>query len=223
MAEEARLQVALDLMQLDRAIQIARESVEGGVDWLEAGTPLIKSEGMESVRALKKEFVDRRIVADMKTMDTGAFEVEIASKAGSDIVVIMAQADDTTILESVKAARRYGSEIVADLIGVEDSVRRAKEVQELGVDYLCVHVSIDEQMIAKGPLETLRAVCEVSRVPVAVAGGLNSETVVEAVKAGASIVIVGGAIIKAAKVKEATEAIKEALRTQKIVKTDLFM
>lgn len=222
MAEEARLQIALDLMQLDRAIQIARESVEGGVDWLEAGTPLIKSEGMESVRALKKEFVDRKIVADMKTMDTGAFEVEIASKAGSDIVVIMAQADDTTVLESVKAARRYGSEIMADLIGVEDPVSRAKEVQELGADYLCVHVSIDEQMIAHDPLETLRAVCEVARVPVAVAGGLNSETVVEAVKAGASVVIVGGAIIKAAKVKEATEAIKEALRTQKVVRTDLY-
>lgn len=222
MAEEARLQVALDLMQLDRAIQIARESVEGGVDWLEAGTPLIKSEGMESVRTLKKEFADRRIVADMKTMDTGAFEVEIASKAGSDIIVIMAQADDTTVLESVKAARRYGSEIMADLIGVDDPVSRAMKVQELGIDYLCVHVSIDEQMIAQDPLEMLRAVCEVARVPVAVAGGLNSETVVEAVKSGASIVIVGGAIIKAAKVKEAAEAIKEALRTQKIVRTDLY-
>ncbi len=222
MAEEAKLQVALDLMQLDRAVQIARESVEGGVDWLEAGTPLIKSEGMDSVRALKKEFAGQRIVADMKTMDTGAFEVEIASKAGSDIIVIMAQADDTTILESVKAARRYGSEIMADLIGVENPVRRANEVQELGVHYLCVHVSIDEQMIAKGPLETLRSVCEVAKVPVAVAGGLNSETAAEAVKAGASVVIVGGAIIKAAKVKEAAEAIKEALRTQKIVKTDLY-
>ncbi len=222
MAEEARLQVALDLMQLDRAVQIARESVEGGVDWLEAGTPLIKSEGMNSVRALKREFAGHRIVADMKTMDTGAFEVEIATKAGSDIIVIMAQADDTTILESVKAARRYGSEIMADLIGVEDPIRRAKEVQELGVDYLCVHVSIDEQMIAKGPLGTLKSVCGIAKVPVAVAGGLNSETAAEAVKAGGMIIIVGGAIIKAAKVKEATEAIKEALRTQKVVKTDLY-
>jgi 3-hexulose-6-phosphate synthase/6-phospho-3-hexuloisomerase len=222
MAEEAKLQIALDLMQLDRAVQIARESVEGGADWLEAGTPLIKSEGMDSVRALKKEFAGHSIVADMKTMDTGTFEVEIASKAGSDIIIIMAQADDTTVLESVKAARRYGSEIMADLIGVPDPVRRAEEVQELGVHYLCVHVSIDEQMIAKGPLETLRSVCEVAKVPVAVAGGLNSETALEAVKAGASVVIVGGAIIKAAKVKDATAAIKESLRTQKVVRTDLY-
>jgi 3-hexulose-6-phosphate synthase/6-phospho-3-hexuloisomerase len=222
MAEEAKLQIALDLMQLERAVQIARESVEGGVDWLEAGTPLIKSEGMDSVRALKKEFASHPIVADMKTMDTGAFEVEIASKAGSDIIIIMAQADDTTVLESVKAAGRYGSKIMADLIGVQDPVTRAKEVQELGVHYLCVHVSIDEQMIARGPLETLRAVCEIAKVPVAVAGGLNSETAAETVKAGASIVIVGGAIIKAAKVRDATAAIKEALRTQEVVRSDLY-
>ncbi|MFQ5910197.1 MAG: 3-hexulose-6-phosphate synthase [Thermoplasmata archaeon] len=222
MAEEPILQVALDLMQLDRAVQIARESAEGGVDWLEAGTPLIKSEGMDSVRALKKQFPEHKIVADMKTMDTGTFEVEMASKAGADIIIVMAQADDTTILESVKAGGRYGSEIMADLIGVENPVNRAREVQGLGVDYLCVHVSIDEQMIAKDPMETLSSVSGVATVPVAVAGGLNSETVVEAVKAGASIIIVGGAIIKAARVSEATKAIKEALKTQRAVRTDLF-
>lgn len=222
MAEVPILQVALDLMQLERAVQIARESVEGGVDWLEAGTPLIKSEGMNSVRVLKSEFPKHKIVADMKTMDTGMFEVEIASKAGADIIIVMALADDTTIIESVKAGKRYGSEIMADLIGADDPIGRAKRVQELGVDYLCVHVSIDEQMIAKGPLETLRSVCKVATVPVAVAGGLNSESVVDAVKAGASIMIVGGAIIKAAKVTDATKAVKEAVRTQKVVRTDLY-
>jgi 3-hexulose-6-phosphate synthase/6-phospho-3-hexuloisomerase len=220
--KEPILQVALDLMQLDRAVQIARESIEGGVDWLEAGTPLIKSEGMDSVRALKKEFPNQTLVADMKTMDTGTLEVEIASKAGADVVIVMAQADDTTILESVKAAKRYGSRIMADLIGVEDPVARAKKAQDLGVDYLCVHVSIDEQMVAKDPMENLKSVCDVASVPVAVAGGLNSETVAQAVKAGASIIIVGGAIIKAAKVAEATRAVKEALRTQKVVKTELY-
>ncbi|MFQ6127830.1 MAG: 3-hexulose-6-phosphate synthase [Thermoplasmata archaeon] len=222
MVNEPILQVALDLMQLDRAVQIARESVEGGVDWLEAGTPLIKSEGMDSVRALKKKFPNYTIVADMKTMDTGALEVEIASKSGADVIIVMAQADDTTVLESIKAARRYGSRIMADLIGVEDPVGRAKKVQELGVDYLCVHVSIDEQMVARDPLGELKSVCEAATVPVAVAGGLNSETVVEAVKAGASIIIVGGAIIKAAKVTAATKVIKEALTTQKVVGTDLY-
>jgi 3-hexulose-6-phosphate synthase / 6-phospho-3-hexuloisomerase len=51
--DRPRLQVALDEMNLDRAVQIAREAVAGGADWIEAGTPLIKSEGMEAVRAMR--------------------------------------------------------------------------------------------------------------------------------------------------------------------------
>ena len=76
------LQVALDLLNEHRALAIAKDSVEGGADWLEAGTPLIKSEGMEVVRKLKKLFPQKTLVADMKTMDTGAFETEMAAKAG---------------------------------------------------------------------------------------------------------------------------------------------
>ncbi|MEE9116030.1 MAG: 3-hexulose-6-phosphate synthase [Thermoplasmata archaeon] len=222
MPEKPVLQVALDLMHLKRVIKIAEEAVEGGVDWLEAGTPLIKSEGMDSVRELKKRFPENKIVADMKTMDTGTYEVEIASKAGADIVIVMAQADDSTIKESVKAGRRYGSEIMADLIGVERKAERAKQVQEFGVDYMCVHVSIDEQMVGKDPLAELREVAEVAKIPIAVAGGLNSETAVPALEAGASIIIVGGAIIKAAKVAEATQSIRKAIDQGKAVKTELY-
>ena len=61
-----KLQVALDLLELDRAVQIAKESVEGGADWLEAGTPLIKSEGMDVVRLLREKFPEQTILADMK-------------------------------------------------------------------------------------------------------------------------------------------------------------
>lgn len=222
MPEKPVLQVALDLMNLHRILKIAEEAVEGGVDWLEAGTPLIKSEGMDSVRELKKRFPGKKIVADMKTMDTGTYEIEIASKAGADVAIVMAQADDSTIKEAVRAGKRYGTEIMADLIGVENKVKRTKEVQDLGVDYLCVHVSIDEQMLGVDPLGELKEVVEVSEVPVAVAGGLNSETAVPALEAGASIIIVGGAIIKAAKVTDATKKIRKAIDEKKMVKTELY-
>ena len=145
---EPVLQVALDHMHLKRALLAAKEAVEGGADWLEAGTPLIKSEGMEVVRELKKSFPGRTIVADLKTMDTGAFEVEIAAKAGADVVTVMGVTDDATILEAVKAARRYGAKVMVDLMRVSDKAARAKELEKLGVDYLNLHVSIDEQMIA---------------------------------------------------------------------------
>jgi 3-hexulose-6-phosphate synthase and related proteins len=50
------LQVALDLTEEKRALQIAEEAVAGGADWIEAGTPLIKSEGMHVVRSLRAKF-----------------------------------------------------------------------------------------------------------------------------------------------------------------------
>src|SRR5882762_4015686 len=167
---EPVLQVALDHMHLKRALLAAKEAVDGGADWLEAGTPLIKSEGIEVVRQLRKLFPGRTLVADLKTMDTGAFEVEIAAKAGADVITVMGVTDDATIEEAVNAARRYGAKIMVDLMRVEDKPGRAKELEKLGVDYLHLHVSIDEQMIARTPLDELRAVVNAVSIPVAVAG-----------------------------------------------------
>jgi 3-hexulose-6-phosphate synthase/6-phospho-3-hexuloisomerase len=83
-------------------------------------------------------------------------------------------------------------------------------------------VGIDEQMLAVTGVDELKALVEAVNIPVAVAGGLNSETIPEVLKAGAKIIIVGGAIIKAPKPKEAAEAIKKAMKTGKAVKSDLY-
>jgi len=216
------LQVALDLLNSDRALTIAKDAVKGGADWLEAGTPLIKSEGMDIVRKLKDTFPDKSLIADMKTMDTGAFETEMASKAGADVVCILAASDDSTISDAIKSARKYGSKIMVDLIGVNDKIQRAKELESLGVDYFCIHVGIDEQMIGKDPIKILSSLVKTTNIPIAVAGGLNSKTAVDAVKAGAQVIIVGGAITKAKDVTKATRQIKQAIETQKPVDTTLF-
>ena len=50
------LQVALDLLNSNRALTIAQHAIDGGADWIEAGTPLIKAEGMDIIRQLKKQF-----------------------------------------------------------------------------------------------------------------------------------------------------------------------
>lgn len=217
------LQVALDLLNAHRAIAIARDSIKGDSGcWLEAGTPLIKSEGMDIVRKLKQTFPGKIIVADMKTMDTGAFETEMAAKAGADVVCVLAASDDSTIKDALKSARKYGTKIMVDLIGVKDKIKRAKELEKLGVDYLCIHVGIDEQMIGKKPVDVLTSIVKSTNIPVAVAGGLNSETVADAVKAGASIVIVGGAITKAKDVTKATKLIKKAINEKKVISTELY-
>ena len=216
------LQVALDFVNLDRALKCAREAVKGGVDWIEAGTPLIKSEGLNAVRKLRKEFPKKTIVADMKIMDAGRTEVEIASKAGANVVCVLGAASNSTIKECVEAAHNYGAKIQADLISVKNIKKRAKEIQNLGVDYIGIHCAIDEQMQAKDAFGQLKEIKKIIRVPIALAGGINSETAPGAVKAGANIIIVGGAINKAKDAQKATADIKNSIKTLKKIKTELF-
>jgi len=216
------LQVALDLMHLKRSLQIAREAIEGGADWLEAGTPLIKSEGMDAIRKLRDEFPGREIVADLKTMDTGGFETELAARSGATINTIMGVADDGTLKEAVRSGRKYGCRIMVDLLGVEDKKARAKELEAMGVDLLCLHVSIDDQMMGKTFTEEVKELAAATELPIAVAGGITTETAHLFVEAGASIIIVGGAITKSAKVTDATRNMKKAISTGKAIDTHLF-
>nr|QNO58001.1 3-keto-L-gulonate-6-phosphate decarboxylase UlaD [Methanosarcinales archaeon ANME-1 ERB7] len=205
------LQVALDLLELKRAVEIGKESIEGGADWLEVGTPLIKSEGMNAIRTLRDAFPDVTIVADMKTMDTGAIEVEMAAKSGASVVSILAVADNAVIDEAIKSARKYGVAIMVDLINAEDPVRRAKELEGLGVDYVCVHVGIDQQMQGMDTLNLLKKVSAELNTPLAVAGGVDAELASEAVSLGADVIIVGGNITRSAEVKESTAKIRESM------------
>ncbi|OGS45051.1 MAG: bifunctional hexulose-6-phosphate synthase/ribonuclease regulator [Euryarchaeota archaeon RBG_13_57_23] len=216
------LQVALDLVHGDRAIEIARDAVKGGVDWIEAGTPLIKSEGMEIVRLLKKTFPTHTIVADMKTIDVGGAEVEMAAKSGADVVVILGISSDPTITEAVLSARQYGSKVMVDLFNVRDKAARAKEIEKMGADYICIHVGVDEQMVGGTPLSELKGLVDAVGIPIAAAGGINSETAPDVLRAGASIIIVGGAIIKAKDVAKAARNVKKAITSRKKVRSELF-
>ncbi|MGD0217646.1 MAG: 3-hexulose-6-phosphate synthase [Desulfobaccales bacterium] len=218
------LQLALDFVDMHRAVQVAELAVPAGVDWVEAGTPLIKSEGLDAVRELRRLFPGKVIVADMKIMDAGRVEVETAAKAGAQIIDVLGAASDATIAECVQAGKNYGAKIAVDLIAVADPLARARQVEELGADYISIHLAIDEQMRGGGqdPFAMLAAVSGAVRVPVGVAGGINSETAAQAVAHGAGYVIVGGAITKAGDPAAATREIRRALDEGAVIPTTLF-
>ncbi len=216
------LQVALDFVDLERAIEVAGEAVAGGVDWIEIGTPLIKSEGLNAVREMRRVFPNHKIIADMKTIDAGRTEVESAAKAGANIIDVLGASSDATIAECVDAAHNYGCEIVVDMIEVADPVKRARAAEAAGANYIAVHTAIDVQMVGGDPFEVLGKVAEAVEIPVACAGGVNSETAAQAVEHGARIVIVGGAIIKSADAKKAASEIKEAMTTGVAKSTTLY-
>ncbi|MHC1624754.1 MAG: 3-hexulose-6-phosphate synthase [Methermicoccaceae archaeon] len=210
----AHLQVALDVTELKRAVEIASQAVEGGADWVEVGTPLIKSAGMDAVRTLRKSFPDATLVADMKVMDVGATEVEIAAKAGADVVCVLAVASDVTIRDAMRSANRYGVRICADLIGVADPVARIKELSSMGVPIVCLHTGIDDQMAGEDVLSCFEGIEEArkaSDILLAVAGGLDEERAAYAVEYGADIVIVGSAITRSPDPRVVAEKIRHTI------------
>ena len=210
---QPKLQLALDFVDLHRALKAAEEGVLGGVDWLEVGTPLLKAEGLGAVRALRKHFPAVPIVCDAKTMDAGRVELEAAAKAGATVGTVLGVASDSTLLECVEAGKNYGIQVLVDLLGHPDPVSRARYAESIGADLVNVHCPIDEQMRGGDPFAMLRKVTAAVSIPVSVAGGITAATAPTAVAAGASVVIVGGAITKAADAKGASRAIRDAMRS----------
>jgi 3-hexulose-6-phosphate synthase/6-phospho-3-hexuloisomerase len=204
-----KVQIALDVLSIKEALDIAKKC--HGIHLIEVGTPLIKSEGVKAITELKEHFPDKIIVADMKTMDTGYLETEIAAKAGADIVSILAVADDNTIKGAINAGKKLGIKICCDLINVKDPVKRAKELEKLGVDYLSLHIGIDQQKKSKYPYPTLRKICETVKIPVAAAGGLTDKNVKDVIKAGADIIIIGSFITKSKDPSNATKILLEKM------------
>ncbi len=193
----AKLQVALDFIDLNQALEMASK-VAPFCDILEAGTPLVKSVGMESVRQLKKSFPQKEIFADLKTMDAGETEVNMALKAGANLVSVMACASNRTIISALAADFRQKMEIIFDLMGTQDKVSRASELERLGVHFIHVHSGLDEQAEGKNPLQDLKAISENTSVQLTVAGGINKTNIHKILSfPKVKIVMVGSAITKA--------------------------
>lgn len=202
-----RLQVALDLLKLEDAIKIAERVTKAGAHILEAGTPLIKSEGIKAVKELKHRFPSKTIFADMKIMDTGYLETEMAAKAGADIVQVLGAAPDDTIKEAIKAGKDFNVKICCDLIGIKNPIERAKGFEDMGVDCVNLHIGIDQQTKSEYPYPTLKKLCEVTSIPIVVAGGINDINISTIKKFRVDTVIVGGFITKSQNPEKATRLI----------------
>ena len=192
------VQISLDLVDIDEAVSTAKMAMRAGVDWLEAGTPLIIAEGMHGVRALRQRFADTPIVADLKTMDGGWLEAEIMAKAGADMVVVMARAHQETIRCAVQAGKDLGVKVMGDNLGCENMVDGARYLCDMGCDYVIHHVGYDERrrIAARGermpsPLDELREVVAAVNVPVQAVGGLSLEEAVRTPEHGAPLVVLG--------------------------------
>jgi 3-hexulose-6-phosphate synthase len=214
------VQISLDVTNIDEALSTAEIALRAGVDWLEAGTPLIIAEGMHGVRALRERFSKIPIVADLKTMDGGYLEAEMMAKAGATHVVVMARAHEETIRCCVKAGRDFGIQVMGDNMACEDMIAGARRLEDLGCDFVIHHVGYDERrgIAAKGqrmpsPLDRLREVVAAVSVPVQAVGGLTLEQAVRTPQYGAPLVVLGAPLtIDAEAFKTASGNVEDSLR-----------
>src|SRR5687768_10403710 len=139
------VQISLDIIDIDEALETAAMAMRAGVDWLEAGTPLILAEGLHGVRKLREAFPGVPIVADLKTMDGGYLEAEMMAGAGATHIVVMARAHEETIRRVVDAGRDFGIKVMGDNLGCGDMVAAAKWLEELGCDFVIHHIGYDER------------------------------------------------------------------------------
>lgn len=214
------VQISLDVTNIPEALATAEMAMRAGVDWLEAGTPLIIAEGMHGVRALRNRFPKTPIVADLKTMDGGWLEAEMMARAGATHVVVMARAHEETLRCVVKAGRDFGIKVMGDNLGCPDMVAGAKIIEDLGCDYVIHHIGYDERrgIAARGrrmpsPLDQLREVVAAVKVPVQAVGGLSLQQAIDTPKYGAPLVVLGAPLtIDADQFKTADGNVEASLR-----------
>lgn len=192
------VQISLDLIDLNEAIQTAQLALRAGVDWLEVGTPLIIAEGMRGVRELRARFPETPIVADLKITDGGWLEAELAIKAGANMIVVMGQSHQETIELVAQAGRDLGAKTMGDNMNMPDPVTGAQLLESLGCDYVIHHIGYDMRTLrrkrglpAPTPLDRLRDVVRAVSVPVQAVGGLTIEQAIETPAYGAPLVVIG--------------------------------
>ncbi|KIO74542.1 3-hexulose-6-phosphate synthase [Pedobacter lusitanus] len=206
----AKLQVAIDLLTTKDALALAAK-IAPYIDIIELGTPLIKNEGIAVVTAMKQAHPDKLVFADLKTMDAGELEADIAFKAGADLVTVLGAAGNATIAGAIKAGKTHGKGVVVDTIGVADRVKRAQEVIGLGAEFVELHAGLDEQWTDGYSIQVLIDEAARAGVPVSIAGGVNITNIDAVIKAGVKVAVAGAAIYGAQDPATAAKALREAI------------
>lgn len=211
------VQLALDFVNLEEALAMAKIGIEAGVDWLEIGTPLIVAQGLSPIGAMVRAFPGRTVLADYKTMDSGGKNVHRTRDQGGHYMTVCAAAPDETIRSAVAAGKQTGIGVVADTIGVKYQAARARQCAEWGVDMIYVHFGADQRAEngTQDGVQWLEEVVSAVSIPVGV-GCFGVDDAVRAVGKGASLVAIGHPVISgpdpAGELKHFVEAVRANYR-----------
>ncbi|MGP4080032.1 3-hexulose-6-phosphate synthase [Pseudalkalibacillus sp. R45] len=203
-----KLQLALDRLTRDECFRIVEETKES-IDIIEVGTGVIKEYGMSIVREMRNRYPDHVILADMKTCDAGRHEAHQVFEAGADIATVMAFSAGQTITDTLRVANEAGKQIMIDLLEVH-SKERIAEIEQLGVHLVSLHIGKDKQ--TEGDFDTeLFSLIKEFDFEVAVAGGVNLDSLPLILQEKPDIIIVGSAITGSDQPKETAANMKKMM------------
>ena len=212
----AKLQIALD-GDLPAALDILAQ-VQPFINIAEIGTPLVFREGMSSVRQVRAAWPRLELVADLKIMDAGQAEADIAFEAGADCATVMALASDATIAAALRSARHHQKRIMVDMMQVGDPLGRARELLALGCDLLCLHTAHDLQAAQASPYAQLAQLRRaLPQAGLAIAGGVKLPALDDILPLAPQVIIVGSAITSAAEPREAARLLHERIHRYAIL------
>ncbi len=203
------IQLALDSIDFEQTLQLAEQTAPY-IDIFEIGTPCIKHNGIDLVKALRSRFPDKLILVDLKTMDAGEYEATPFYAAGADICTVLGVSGMATIAGVINAAKAYQAEAQIDLINVPNKLDCAREAAALGAHIIGVHTGLDAQAAGQTPFADLQDIAALGlKVRVSVAGGIKANTIKQVVESGADIIVVGAAIYGAASPADAARQLRD--------------
>lgn len=205
-----KLQMALDRISLERALELV-DLAQDFVDIVEVGTSLIKDFGMRAVSELRAHAPKHVLLADVKTMDEGAYEFAAAYQAGADFATVMGAASIETISACYNVAMNEGRSAMIDLLETCDE--KIQQLENFREAVFCVHLPKDGDQ--KGIAMRVAAFCEKypSMNRLAVAGGIQLEQVRLLRRYPIEVCIVGSAITAASDVRAAAARFQELLQS----------
>lgn len=206
-----KLQLALDEMKLEQALEFADKVIDY-VDIIEIGTPFVIDSGMEAVRRFKEKYPEKDILSDEKIMDGGYYESQLGFEAGAEYVTVLGVSDNLTIQNCMKAAKDFGKQVVVDMLCIDNLAEKVEEFETMDVDVIAVHTGADQQEEGRTPLGDLKIMREAAKkCKIAVAGGINSETIEEYASLRPDIIIVGSGICRSENPLDEIKRIKEVM------------
>ncbi|KPD00709.1 3-hexulose-6-phosphate synthase [Geobacillus sp. BCO2] len=204
------IQLALDRMDIGNAIRVARQ-VEEYIDWIEVGTSLIKEFGIKSVETVKRAFPNKRVVADIKTMDNAKYECQLCFESGADMMTVMGVASPVTVETCLNEAKVYGKEVMIDLLHVNKPI--VKRLLQYKEAIFCVHISKDEQeLLRQSENHDFTLFKQMADYTLAVAGGISVDTIRQIKRFRPSIVIIGSAITRSENPQRAAKELRKLIR-----------